>query len=158
MILRCGPDRREAELQGRTAEGVWRVVVDGRTFEVRVERVAEGIYRVRVGGQAETLHAVSDGATLHFQWQGRAYRLVRETPRQRSRAAAAGTLDAPMPGRVAMVHVQPGQAVTQGQALLVIEAMKMENVVRAPRDGQVKTVHVAVGARVAPGTPLVELS
>jgi biotin carboxyl carrier protein len=47
--------------------------------------------------------------------------------------------------------------VTRGQALLTIEAMKMENVIRAPRDGRVKSVHVAVGARVAPGTPLVEM-
>jgi biotin carboxyl carrier protein len=62
-----------------------------------------------------------------------------------------------MPGRVVQVHVAPGAAVTKGQPLLVIEAMKMENVVRAPRDGRVVSVAVEAGTRVVPGQTLIEI-
>jgi biotin carboxyl carrier protein len=62
-----------------------------------------------------------------------------------------------MPGRVSAVKVAPGQAVTKGQELLVIEAMKMENALRAPRDGRVKHVRVRLGEMVGPGLVLVEL-
>jgi 3-methylcrotonyl-CoA carboxylase alpha subunit len=62
-----------------------------------------------------------------------------------------------MPGRVAAVRVAAGQRVAKGEELLVVEAMKMENALRAPRDGVVRAVHVSVGDAVAPGRPLVEI-
>jgi 3-methylcrotonyl-CoA carboxylase alpha subunit len=62
-----------------------------------------------------------------------------------------------MPGRVAVVRVVPGQRVARGEELLVVEAMKMENALRAPRDGVVRAVHVAAGELVAPGRALVEV-
>jgi biotin carboxyl carrier protein len=62
-----------------------------------------------------------------------------------------------MPGRVTAVRVSAGQAVKSGEELLVVEAMKMENALRAPRDGVVRAVHVAPGDPVVPGRPLVEL-
>jgi 3-methylcrotonyl-CoA carboxylase alpha subunit len=62
-----------------------------------------------------------------------------------------------MPGKVIAVKVEAGQAVTRGQELLVVEAMKMENAIRAPRDGRVRTIGAKVGDSVAPGTVLVEM-
>ena len=62
-----------------------------------------------------------------------------------------------MPGRVAAVNVAPGQRVARGEVLLVVEAMKMENALRAPTHGTVRAVHVAVGDMVAPGRPLLEI-
>jgi 3-methylcrotonyl-CoA carboxylase alpha subunit len=62
-----------------------------------------------------------------------------------------------MPGKVIAVKVAAGQQVTRGQELLVVEAMKMENAIRAPRDGRIKSVSAAVGDAVSPGTILVEL-
>jgi 3-methylcrotonyl-CoA carboxylase alpha subunit len=62
-----------------------------------------------------------------------------------------------MPGRVSAVKVAVGARVRKGEELLVVEAMKMENALRAPRDGVVRAVHVAVGEMVAPGRALVEL-
>jgi 3-methylcrotonyl-CoA carboxylase alpha subunit len=62
-----------------------------------------------------------------------------------------------MPGRVVAVKVAPGARVAKGAELLVVEAMKMENALRAPRDGTVRAVHAAVGDMVGPGRPLVEL-
>jgi 3-methylcrotonyl-CoA carboxylase alpha subunit len=55
------------------------------------------------------------------------------------------------------VKAVPGQRVARGEELLVVEAMKMENALRAPRDGVVRAVHVSVGEMVAPGRALVEI-
>jgi 3-methylcrotonyl-CoA carboxylase alpha subunit len=132
------------------------VRVGAQVFTLRIERGDERAYRVSVGDSVESLYCAADGATIHLFWRGRAYRLSRESAEARP-PAATGTLEAPMPGRVVDVKVSPGEAVQKGQPLLVIEAMKMENVVRAPRDGRVRTVSVAAGTRVAPGTALLEL-
>jgi len=64
---------------------------------------------------------------------------------------------APMPGTVIRVEVEVGTEVQARQALVVLEAMKMEIPVHSPFEGTVKTVHVAAGDRVAGGALLVEL-
>jgi len=70
-------------------------------------------------------------------------------------AGASGTVVAPMPGLVLRVYVVPGQQVAAGAGLVVVEAMKMENELRAHRAGVVAKVHVEVGQVVERGAPLV---
>ncbi|HEX2781057.1 MAG TPA: biotin/lipoyl-containing protein [Gemmatimonadaceae bacterium] len=81
--------------------------------------------------------------------------------RQLSGAGAAATgpapLKAPMPGLVVRVNVAPGDSVTAGQGLVVIEAMKMENELRASAAGRVRAVHAVVGQAVEKGALLVEM-
>jgi len=72
-------------------------------------------------------------------------------------AGGKSSLTAPMPGTVIRVEVAAGDTVTARQALVVLEAMKMETPVSAPYDATVTAVHVAAGDRVAGGTVLVEL-
>ncbi len=64
-------------------------------------------------------------------------------------------VDAPMPGNILKVNVTAGQAVKEGEVLLILEAMKMENEITAPRSGTVTQVLVAKGATVETGTLLV---
>ena len=71
-------------------------------------------------------------------------------------APAGNAVTAPLPGVIKRVAVQPGQHVAAGEALLVIEAMKMDNVLRAARDGVVEKVHAVEGRQVAHGAPLLE--
>jgi 3-methylcrotonyl-CoA carboxylase alpha subunit len=71
---------------------------------------------------------------------------------------AAGSLTATLPGVVAAVQVSPGDVVTAGQVLLVVEAMKMEHKIHAPGDGIVGAVHVRVGDRVTEGGSLVTMA
>jgi 3-methylcrotonyl-CoA carboxylase alpha subunit len=66
----------------------------------------------------------------------------------------AGSLTAPMPGRIASVAVSQGQEVTAGTTLMVLEAMKMEHAIRAPADGTVAQLHFRAGDQVAEGTEL----
>ena len=135
-----------------------RVTVDGREFLVRVREAAPGTFALEEGARRETFHCVRDGDEVHLFWRGVAYRLTRE--REGARAAtrpAASGLTAPMPGKVIVVRAAAGQAVRKGDELLVIEAMKMENALRAPRDGVVKSVAARAGDMVSPGVVLVEL-
>ena len=64
----------------------------------------------------------------------------------------------PLPGSIVSVKVEPGQAVTEGQALIIIESMKMENEILAHRDGTVVQVLVTKGAVVETGAPLLLLA
>ena len=125
---------------------------------VSVELVAPGIFVWRDDDHVETFHCARDGQVVHLFWRGTAYRFEADGESSRSaHRVVPGALEAPMPGRVIAVRVEPGQAVTKGQELLVVEAMKMENALRAPRDGTVKSVAARPGDMVSPGVVLVEL-
>jgi acetyl/propionyl-CoA carboxylase alpha subunit len=80
-----------------------------------------------------------------------------ESHRVGAAQSGSSTVTAPMPGTVIRVEVEPGAETRARQALVVLEAMKMEIPVHSPFDGTVSAVHVAPGDRVAGGTPLVEL-
>lgn len=71
---------------------------------------------------------------------------------------APGAVVAPLPGLILKLQTKEGDVVQPGQPLLVMEAMKMENVVTAPHHGKVKKVFVTEGATVGEGDPLVEIA
>jgi len=154
--LRCGEERFEVHL--REGAGGVEVAVRGQVFRFSVAEAGAGAFAVTNGRRGDTLHLVREGNAVHLFWRGAAYALTEE--RESSRAAHRhdpGTLEAPMPGRVVAVRVVPGQRVSKGEDMLVVEAMKMENALRAPRAGIVRAIHVAAGDMVAPGRPLVEI-
>ena len=64
----------------------------------------------------------------------------------------------PMPGLVVSIDVSEGQEVKAGETLAVVEAMKMQNVLRAERDGVVKTIHAKAGATLAVDAPILEFA
>jgi 3-methylcrotonyl-CoA carboxylase alpha subunit len=118
-----------------------------------------------------TVHAVVDearrgarwfrhGPHLHLWMEGQHQEFLLEDPRTRefSASASSGGLTTPLPGVVAAVAVQEGQAVTAGEVLMVIEAMKMEHSITAPHDGEVRAIHFARGDRVPEGSELLSLS
>jgi acetyl/propionyl-CoA carboxylase alpha subunit len=154
--LLCGDDRRQVEV--RESKQGMRVSVDGACFELEVREVAQGTYVVEQAERREKFHCVRDGDRIHLFWRGVVY--VIEELREGARAAqrhVSGGLEAPMPGKVIKLSVTPGQAVRKGQEILVIEAMKMENALRAPRDGTIKSLAAKLGDMVAPGAVLAEI-
>ena len=135
------------------------VRVDGRLL--RVERLDAG--RLAVTGDDGVRTVVSHAGAAAKPWifaAGRPWRLdvVAEGARTAGAAAAAQDMTAPMPATVVAIAAPPGTRVTAGDPVVVLEAMKMELVVRAPRDGEVAAVHCAVGELVPPGTRLAELA
>jgi acetyl/propionyl-CoA carboxylase alpha subunit len=146
------------DLLPRATSSASAVVVDGRPVSLHVEELRPGTFVAELGPRREIFHCVRDGREILLFWQGAAYRLREEREgAQGSRRGGTFGLEAPMPGKVIAVRVVPGQEVALGQELLVIEAMKMENALRAPRAGRVKSVSAGVGEMVSPGSVLVEL-
>jgi len=72
--------------------------------------------------------------------------------------AGTGTLASSMPGRVIKVLVSEGDRVEQGQGVLILEAMKMENEIKAPRSGVVSSLHVSEGDSVESGVTMMEIA
>ena len=73
-------------------------------------------------------------------------------------SAKVNDLKAPMPGMIVGINVQPGDTVGKGDSLLVLEAMKMENVLKAIGDGTIKAIRISKGDRVEKGQVLVEFA
>lgn len=137
-----------------------RVRIPGVDGPAEVERIDEGSYRVRLGERRyEVVVAREPG--VEWGWvDGRAFRWTHApeaATRAHEPAADAGAVRAPMPAVVTAVAATPGQAVTRGDTLLVLEAMKMEIPVKAPRDGLVTIVRCKAGDRVDADASLVEL-
>jgi biotin carboxyl carrier protein len=125
---------------------------------VKVRRLRPGSFELMCEGGGELFHCVRDGALVYLHWRGRAYVLrIVDDGRRRAERAAPGSLEAPMPGRVIKVSVAVGQRVKKGEEILVVEAMKMENQLRAPRDGRVVRLVAKPGDMVGPGTSLAEI-
>ena len=119
---------------------------------------AERRLRGLVGERAFEVGVVLDGETLHLFTADGPLTLGYAPPLAHvgEEAADESRLTAPMPGKVIGLLVEPGAQVTRGQALLVMEAMKMEHTISAPADGKVAAIRFAVGEQVAEGAQLVD--
>ena len=107
---------------------------------------------VTYGGRVLRFAFAADGATIWLGRDGHAWALTEEAaaPVRGGRAAGGdGIVRSPMPGTVLAVHVAPGQQVSAGQAVAVVEAMKMEHTVTAPVAGTVAEVAARAGQQVA---------
>ena len=121
------------------------ITVNGATYEVDVEEV----------GGAQTAAPVRAAASVAA---APAAPVKAAAPAAAPTATAAGeSVKAPMPGNILDVKVKVGDTVKQGDALVVLEAMKMENDIPAPHDGKVVQVCVQKGATVNAGDALVVL-
>ncbi|MEN9760553.1 MAG: acetyl/propionyl-CoA carboxylase, alpha subunit protein [Pseudomonadota bacterium] len=134
---------------------------DQSTCLTQVRRdAASGRVCCLVGSQAHQVSAVIQGVSVHCFENGRQFTLrqvsAAETVDDEAQAGHAG-LAAPMPGKVIAHLVEAGARVSAGQALVVIEAMKMEHVIAAPHAGRVAEFAYGVGEQVAEGAALVRL-
>ncbi len=123
--------------------------------EVRIIRSGDVRIELEIDGVQRTLSVVSDGLRHWVQSATGEVQLV-EIPRfpELEREHVAGGYEAPMPGNIVAVNVEPGQRVSAGQVLIILEAMKMENLITCTEDGTVTEVRVAAGAQVEAGQVL----
>ena len=155
---------------GRDAAG-WSLRIDGQAQPFAWEAVpceapaapaAARAWRVQAGldGRSVRGTAVLEGARLTVFSGGRTWPLEWRDAldcAQDTEAGPAGSLAAPMPGRVVSVAARAGESVRRGQPLLVLEAMKMEHTICAPADGTVGEIFFAAGDLVPEGAELVAL-
>ena len=122
-----------------------------------VRRVRDRLILEGEGGVGRVVEVHPDGDAVWLVDGGVPSRWSVAVDRAGARSAG-GSLDAPMPGTVIDVRVEPGAAVAEGDTLVILESMKMELAIQAPADGVVADVFVATGDRVAQSAPLVALA
>ncbi|NNE47883.1 MAG: acetyl-CoA carboxylase biotin carboxyl carrier protein subunit [Rhodothermales bacterium] len=130
----------------RLSEQHYHILLNGRSYSVFLISVGDNAFRVSVNGKATEIVVKSEREMLL-----EAYGLDHDA------GGANKSVRAPMPGLVLSTLVKPGDTIKRGEGLLVLEAMKMENEIRAVADGVVKTVHVEAGDAVGKNTVLIEL-
>jgi 3-methylcrotonyl-CoA carboxylase alpha subunit len=136
--LRVGLGSREELMEGRASS-------DGRLH-------------IRLGGTVFIARAVREGTSWHVFCNGVQRRLTLQPELQAPEdESAAGSLAAPMPGKVIRLLVEAGAKVTKGQPLLILEAMKMEHTITAPADGTVKEIRYSEGEQVLEGAQLIAI-
>ena len=160
-IVTVGEARFEVEVSGD------QVTLGDKTVTARLEPLGDTPLRVlHVDGTAWSLAMRHDVAGWAVQHGGRTRALevvderthsIRSLTAGAAGAQAVGVVRAPMPGMVLRLEVEEGQRVSRGDGLLVLEAMKMENELRAPGDARVTRVYAVPGMAVEKGAVLVEL-
>ncbi|MBX7251199.1 MAG: biotin/lipoyl-binding protein [Candidatus Promineofilum sp.] len=157
------------------------VIIDGTTYEVELGLAGGDTHTVKVNGEPLTVTVPRPEAVVtEMDWliiNGWPYELTFDPNMQWLRAydglhsveihdraqhvarprSGDGRVKAPIPGLISRVLVAPGESVVAGQALVILEAMKMENEIRAPFDGVVSSVSANIGETVLRGQVLVEV-
>ena len=138
--------------------------IDDREYEVEVHRLASGQYLLLHEASVYKCRVQNKGAghsAFEVTLQGQSYELTVFDPRRLGRGQAAGTHDhgvaeivSPMPGKVVRVLVKAGATVSAGDGIVVFEAMKMQNEMKAPKAGLVVSINAEDGATVNAGDVL----
>jgi biotin carboxyl carrier protein len=158
---------REVMLQVESLPGDrYRVIVDGREHVVDARAVRPGTWSLIIEGRSHTidLDPRRNGTAVTVGVTDAVIRVEDARRRQLAKAAArSGTaakgeqVRAPIAGKVVKIAVAVGDTVAAGQSVVVLEAMKMENVLEAERGGTVQTIHAQPGQSVDTGELLVTL-
>jgi biotin carboxyl carrier protein len=139
----------EVTIDGRTVEvdaarsgrTIYSILEDGRQFEVLIDESGAHGFDVLVGGQLFHLQAFDERSKL-LSSTGKAI------------ATGPQRVEAEMPGKVVKVAIVVGASVTEGQGVVIVEAMKMENEIKSPIEGVVTEIGVAEGQTVESGALL----
>lgn len=156
----------DTEVEFTTEGGQLVLQVEGRRLEADFVRLPDGrVYSLLVDGRSYEIRIDPDDGGLRVTWNGRTYSVEARHPLEKmlaqqggARAKSAGeTIHAPMPGAVVAIRVKKGDLVVPGQAVVVLEAMKMQNELTAHTGGVVSEILVEEKHAVSAGQALVKL-
>ncbi len=165
--LNLGKEQHEAELVRRN--GSLSFIWNGEAQPADILEVEPGCYSVILGGHSVDVrldaakHPDPDVRAFRASLYDGAYEFALQDPMKALLAAAGGAsasgglLASPMPGKIVKVLMREGESVAEGQTLLVMEAMKMQNELKSPSAGVVSKLHVEEGATVETGAKLIEV-
>jgi len=130
------------------------ILSDGRC----ILRIEDKIYRLDgLKLKGSSIEFSINGQFLSSKVSDEQALLLRKLGYKTNNDQAQGQLKAPMPGKIIAVHVKAGDEVTHGQALVVLEAMKMENELKAPVSGRISNVSATEGSSVEKNQLLIEI-
>lgn len=133
----------------------YEITVQGRRFDVRLlGDPQQDQVQVEVDGQLFTVEVKA--APVARETTQTSAPATSPVPASEPLLPPARVVAAPLPGTIKSIAIRPGQEVAAGDELLVIEAMKMDNIIRASRPGVIDTVHVGEGKQVAHGELILE--
>jgi 3-methylcrotonyl-CoA carboxylase alpha subunit len=158
VMLRAG---EETLTVVATANGQrWELAIGEQRITAEARFSSDGAAVLILDGVQSRALVLDYGDDIAVFMEGQGWRFSRADPLAPPAGAdpSAGRLSAPMPGRVVQLLVAAGEAVRQGQPLIVVEAMKMEHTIAAPRDGTIEAVRYTVGDLVEEGAELIALA
>jgi biotin carboxyl carrier protein len=139
-------------------------LIDGRRYQIEASETADGFYLLLENNHVSECRVEQDAArrdvsNVYVGTENYAISLIdpkrlRASTTDNARADSTAQLIAPMPGKVVRVYVEQGAIVKAGDAIIVVEAMKMQNEMKSPRDGTVTTLKAVTGATVNAGDVL----
>ncbi|KAJ3048724.1 hypothetical protein HK097_010262 [Rhizophlyctis rosea] len=145
------------DLSVTDATGATTSYTDARVLPAEVDEETH-VFVSSVGDRRVRSSVVRDGERVHVFFEGHKTTLKVPSPAYLlaagGEAAGSGAVVSPMPCKISQVNIQPGQKVEKGQALIILEAMKMEHVIKSPQAGEIKKVNYKVGDLVAEGKQL----
>ena len=134
--------------------------INENKYSVRLLSYLDGDITLVIDGHRQTITAICQDNRWWVHITGHAYQLQWITPLPLPGRAtiSEGSLRAPMPGQIISVRVEIGQAVNQGDILVIMEAMKMEHRIQAPYDGTVSNIYYQIGDSVQADAVLLEIN
>ena len=157
MEIRLTSNGIDFRVMKEDGEGIAVSREEAETERFRVQSLSDGTYVIEGTNGTVVGHAARDGNKAWVHVHGRTYRFDVVRASRGRPSAAPGDLSSPMPGQVQRVMVIEGDAVSAGQTLLVVEAMKMQLEIKAPHAGAVRRILARQGQQVEAGVALVEL-
>jgi len=133
------------------------VTVDGKPFAVHVADDGVHLTHKTYSVEIDEGFAILDGIPHRLEWKRHLAPAEIAHKTEVLASAAEGAVTAIMPGKIVRLYVREGDKVSKGDVVAVLEAMKMENELKAPQDGTVRAVRVQVGDDVEQNQVLVEI-
>jgi biotin carboxyl carrier protein len=130
--------------------------LDSATFQVLYQGASYTVHVMEVNREAKVALLKIDGKLAEVALTTEMDRILKKLGLEGA-TAKVSDIKAPMPGLIHSVKVEPGQQVSKGDPILILEAMKMENLIKAPADGVIGKIHVEKGQNVEKGALLVSL-
>ena len=166
FILRENDETHQAEVSSVLDGDGYDVSINGSRYEIRGRiEATEWLFDGTINGESVTIQIERDGIRYAVSHGGCRMKLLVSPPRFSEMLAKMPIKEAPdmsrfllspMPGLLVSVAVGEGEPIKAGQELAVVEAMKMENVMRAERDGTVAKIHASAGSSLAVDQPIIE--